>query len=121
MNPQESPVIQLCIAGAQAEFQGQVARAQTLYQAAWDAAQDDYEACIAAHYVARHQENQQDGFYWNKLALDKANAVDDDRVQEFFPSLYVNMGKAYERIGQMEEAKQYYALAAGLGLVHQSE
>ncbi len=91
----------------------------SLYQKAWEAAQDDYEACIAAHYVARHQENHQERLYWNQVALDKADAVNDERVQEFYPSLFLNMGQSYELLGDVVQAKRYYDLAAGLGAIHQ--
>ncbi len=66
--------------------------------------QNNYEACIAAHYVARFQDDPQDRFAWNKLALDKAQALGDARVQDFLPSLYLNMGKSYELIGNLAEA-----------------
>ena len=33
----------------------------------------------------------------------------------------MNLGDAYEAIGNLAEAKRYYDLAAGLGLVHQDE
>jgi hypothetical protein len=48
----DNPVIQLCVAGTQAEFRGEIEEARAFYQQAWEAAQDDFEACIAAHYVA---------------------------------------------------------------------
>lgn len=48
-------VVQLCIEGSRAEFEGRPAEAHALYLQAWEAAADDYEACIAAHYMARHQ------------------------------------------------------------------
>jgi len=60
----DNPVIQLCIEGTQAEFQGQVDIARSLYKKAWEAAQNDYDACIAAHYVARHQENNDEKLHW---------------------------------------------------------
>jgi len=107
-----NPVIKLCIAGTQAEFRGQMDQARRLYQKAWERAQDDYEACIAAHYVAQHQEDPQDRLDWNQIALDKAQAVTDQRVDEFYPSLYLNMGKSYELLGRIDEAKYYYDLAA---------
>jgi tetratricopeptide (TPR) repeat protein len=113
-----NPVIQLCIQGTQAEFQGQLAQAHALYQQAWQAAQDDYEGCIAAHYLARHQENPQDKLHWNQVALNKANAVQDGRMQQFYPSLFLNMGESYELLGNHEAAQQYYELAAQLGVVH---
>jgi hypothetical protein len=34
----------------------------------------------------------------------------DDRVREFYPSLYLNMGKAHEDIGNREAAKRFYAV-----------
>lgn len=107
-----NPVIKLCIAGTQAEFQGLIDKAHALYQQAWDAAQDDYDACIAAHYVARHQQNPNERLYWNQIALEKANAITDNRVQEFYPSLFLNMGQSYELLGNFKEAKRYYDLAA---------
>ena len=117
MNP-DNPVIKLCIEGTQAEFQGLIAKARSLYQQAWEAAQDDYEACIAAHYVAHLQENPQERLHWNQVALEKANAVTDQSVQDFYPSLFLNMGQSYELLGNVSDAKRYYDLAAELGVVH---
>lgn len=116
-----NPTIQLCLAGNRAEFDGRINDARALFRQAWEAAQDDYEACIAAHYVARHQPNPEDTLHWNQVALARAQAVDDERVQSFYPSLYVNLGHAYEQLGHQSEAEQYYKLAADLGLVHQTE
>jgi tetratricopeptide (TPR) repeat protein len=115
----DNPVVKLCIEGTQAEFQGRIDKARPFYQKAWEAAQDDYEACIAAHYVARHQEDPKVRLHWNQIALDKANAVTDQRVQEFFPSLFLNMGQSHEFLGNIIEAKRYYDLAAELGVIHQ--
>ncbi len=115
----DNPVIKLCMEGTQAEFQGLVDQARSLYQKAREVAQDDYEACVAAHYVTRFQENHQDRLYWNQVALDKANAVKDNSVQEFYPSLFLNMGQSYELLGDFSEAKRYYGLAAKLGVIHQ--
>jgi tetratricopeptide (TPR) repeat protein len=107
-----NPVIKLCIEGTQAEFRGLSEKAHALYQQAWDAAQDDYDACIAAHYLARHQQNLNERLYWNQVALEKANAVTDNSVDEFYPSLFLNMGQSYELLGNTNEAKRYYDLAA---------
>lgn len=117
----ENPVIKLCIEGTQAEFQGHIEKARSLYQKAWEAAQNDYDACIAAHYVARHQESHDDRLHWNQVALDKAKAITDTSVHEFYPSLFLNMGQSYELLGNVKEAKRYYDLAADLGVVHQVE
>jgi hypothetical protein len=114
-------VIKLCTAGSRAEFEGNIADAQALYQQAWDVAQDDYEACIAAHYIARHQVTPAETLRWNQMALDRANAVADARVQGFYGSLYLNLGHSYELVGDQGAAQHYYALAAALGFVHQED
>ena len=116
-----NPIINLCIAGTQAEFDGNMQAACELYQQAWATSTDDYEACIAAHYLARCQESPEDIFYWNQIALDRAQAVDNERVREFYPSLYLNMGRSYELLGKKAEAETYYSLAAELGVTHQLE
>jgi tetratricopeptide (TPR) repeat protein len=116
-----NPVIKLCIEGTQAEYQGRIDKARALYQEAWEAAQDDYDVCIAAHYVARHQADHKQRLHWNQVALDKANAVTDDRAREFYPSLFLNMGQSYELLGNSSEAKRYYDLAADLGVAHQDQ
>jgi hypothetical protein len=120
MDP-SNPIVQLCAQGAQAEFEKRPADAHRLYQQAWDTATDDYEASIAAHYLARFQPTPTDALHWNQIALDRANLVPDDRVKDFYPSLYVNLGRSYELLGNDIEAKRYYTLAAELGLVHQEE
>ena len=116
-----NPVVKLCIQGTQAEFAGQIAEARMLYWQAWEMAQDDYEACVAAHYVARHQPDPHEEFRWNQIALERADASNDARVGAFYPSLHLNMGRSYEKLGDQRAAKRYYDLAAELGSIHQSE
>ncbi len=114
-------VTQLCIAGARAEFEHRLEEAKSLYQQAWYKHTDDYEDCIAAHYVARFQDSDEATLYWIQLALAHADAVHDDRVKEFYPSLYVNLGHSHERLGHTVEAQKYYELAAALGTIHQPD
>ncbi len=110
-----------CISGTQAEINGDSEEACALYQQAWEAASDDYEACIAAHYVARYKTDPREKLVWNQVALDKADAVHDGRVEEFYPSLYLNMGQSFELLGSDDEARRYYDLAAELGAVHHDD
>lgn len=121
-----NPVIKLCMEGTRAEFDGRIESARDLYQQAWEAAQDDYEACVAAHYVARFQESAEETLRWNQEALNRADCVADGdiadgRVQPFYPSLYLNMGQSHERLGHQAEAQRYYKLAAELGVTHQPD
>ena len=114
----DNPVVKLCMEGTQAEFGGRISDARLLYMQAWEASKNDYEACIAAHYVARFQGSPEETLRWNQEALDRANAVGDERVQDFYPSLYLNMGSSHEALGNQVEARRYYDLAAELGFIH---
>ncbi len=111
MDP-NNPVIKLCAEGMKAESEGRADEARLLFMQAWEESKDNYDACIAAHYVARNQKTPEEILRWNQVSLDRADAVDDERVQGFYPSLYLNMGKAHEDLGNREQAKRHYELAA---------
>ena len=111
MDP-NNPIVQLCVEGMKAEGAGRHDEARALFTQAWEAHTDDWEACVAAHYLARHQPTPQDTLRWNQLALRRAEAVTDDRVDGFFPSLYLNLGHSHEQLGNVSEARRYYGLAA---------
>jgi len=117
----DNPVIRLCIEGTRSEFEDRKDEACEFYRQAWEAVTDDYEACIAAHYVARCQDSPEAFLRWNQEALERADAVKDERVKDFYPSLYLNMGNSYELLGDQDKAAKYYALAAELGITHQME
>jgi tetratricopeptide (TPR) repeat protein len=111
-------VLRLCVLGTQAEYAGRSDEAAELYRQAWRAARDDYEACLAAHYVARIQDSPELALHWNEIALARAESSQDERVIPFYPSLYVNLGRSYELLGHMRQAEEFYQRAAQLGLDH---
>lgn len=111
MDP-ENQVVQLCAEGMKAEGEHRQEDARALFERAWTLSTDDYEAAIAAHYVARHQPDAETTFHWNQVALQRATAVGDDRVRGFFPSLYLCLGRSYEQLGNAELARQHYQEAA---------
>lgn len=90
---------------------GKLEEAAARYQQASDARANDYDACIVAHYMARVQQTSDEGLRWNQESLRHADAVNADRVETFYPSLYLNMGKAHEDVGNKDEAKRFYGLA----------
>lgn len=108
----ENPVVQLCQQGMHAEAQGKLEEARAFFARAWEARQNPYDACIAAHYLARHQETHEDTLYWNQTAIDQAAAVGDDSVRAFYPSLLLNLGWSYEQMEYFDEARLYYEQAA---------
>jgi tetratricopeptide (TPR) repeat protein len=111
MDP-NNPVVKLCAAGMAAEGEGRSADAKALFEQAFAESRDDFEACIAAHYVARHQTTVEDELEWNSRALERANLVDDERVQGFYPSLYLNLAHSLEKMGRTGEACELYGTAA---------
>ena len=59
MDP-NNPIVLLCVNGIQAEQQGRMTDAHASYEQAWTNHSSDFEACIAAHYLARTQANEPD-------------------------------------------------------------
>ncbi|MBN9660224.1 MAG: hypothetical protein J0H49_18700 [Acidobacteria bacterium] len=113
MDP-ENLVVRLCVKGMECEFAGDFDGAAQAFQTAWELSTDDFERCIAAHYLARHQKTAAGTLEWNQRSLHHAAAVDEDRVRGFYPSLYLNLGKSHEDLGNREEAKQFYEQAANV-------
>ncbi|NVJ06944.1 hypothetical protein HUW63_17040 [Myxococcus sp. AM001] len=107
----ENPVVKLCAQGMQAEAARRPEEARACFQQAWEVATDDYEACIAAHYLARHQPTLEDTRHWNQVSLDRARTLDDDRVRPFFASLHLNLGKCAEDRGDFATARAHYQQA----------
>ncbi|HYR08154.1 MAG TPA: hypothetical protein VEQ60_10315 [Longimicrobium sp.] len=111
MDP-DNPVVKLCAQGMEAELAGRPVEARDLFVRAWDARRDDYDASVAAHFVARHQPTPEETLRWNQEALARADAVGGERVRGFYPSLYLNVGHSHEQLGDPDEARRFYALAA---------
>ncbi len=107
-----NPIIQLCVQGVEAEAAARLDEARTYFEQAWRAATDDVEACIAAHYIARNQTDPEQALWWNQLALARADKVRDDRVRPFYASLHLNLGMAFEKLGQLGIARHHFLRAA---------
>ena len=107
----DNPVVKLCADGMSAEAQEHAEQAKALYEQAWEIAADDYERCIAAHYLARHQDGPEHTLRWNEICLRHADLVGDDRVAGFYPSLYLNIAHSHEQLGHRQRAEQCYHAA----------
>lgn len=108
----ENPVVQLCAKGIQEEMSGNIVAASALYTQAWEQKTTDYEAAIVAHYMARIQTTTEDVLHWNQQALRHADKVGDDSIHAFYPSLHLNIGKAYEDLGDIAEAIKNYEMGS---------
>jgi tetratricopeptide (TPR) repeat protein len=107
-----NPAVVLCVEGMNCERDGRFEKALGFFMRAWEQSADDYERCMAAHYVARHQECAAGALRWNLASLVLADKVNDERVNVFYPSLYLNAGKAHEDLGDREQALKFYGWAA---------
>jgi hypothetical protein len=105
-----NPVVVLCAAGMVIE--GDASAALALFEQAWEARRDDYDASIAAHFLARHQPTVESRLHWNLLAARHAEAVTADRVKELKASLYLNLADAYLASGNSVDAHAAAARAS---------
>lgn len=106
-----NPIVKLCAEGIMTEGEGKVLEAHQLYQQAWDSARDDFEKFTAAHYLARTQTDPLENLRWNEVALNHALILNNNISETCYPSLYLNVGKSYEDIGNTVEATRNYLLA----------
>lgn len=105
----ENKIVRLCGEGMHKE--GNPGEALALFQQAWDEASTDFEKLVAAHYLARQQDNVAAKLYWDETALSFARNVNDEQVKSTYPSLYLNIAKGYEDLHDFEKAKYHYEQA----------
>ncbi|MFI0977981.1 hypothetical protein ACH4SP_13400 [Streptomyces sp. NPDC021093] len=108
----ENPVVALCMRGMRAEAEGRADEARRLFVRAWESAGDDYDACVAAHYLARQQSSPEETLRWNRECLDRADRVGDGRVAGFYASLHLNMAKSYGELADGGPSHEHYVRAA---------
>jgi len=104
-------VVKLSLQGMDMEEKGKPGEALKLFLQGWNEATSDFEKFIAAYYVARLQETIPGKLKWLKTALQFALKINDDAVKSAFPSLYSNIAKCYEELGDRDKAKENSELA----------
>ena len=105
-----NPVVALCAEGMARE--GTPAEARRLFEQAWVIRRDDYDAAVAAHFIARHQPTPADVLHWNALAVQRAEALQDGRAAELMASLYLNLGDAHANVGDVAAGAEAVRRAA---------
>jgi rifampin ADP-ribosylating transferase len=104
-------VVKLCLQGMDMEEKGKPQEASRLFLQAWNEATNDFEKFTAAFYVARHQKSVPDKLKWLETALQLALSVNNDSVKGALSSLYLNIAKCYEDLGDLNNAKKNNELA----------
>jgi rifampin ADP-ribosylating transferase len=104
-------VVKLCIQGMDMEEKDNPKEASRLFLQAWDEATNDFEKYTAAFYVARHQKSIADKLKWLETTLQLALNIHNDSVNGALSSLYSNIAKCYEGLGNLDNAKKNQQLA----------
>lgn len=109
-NPNNN-VVKLCLQGMAMEEKGKPEEASKLFLQAWNESTNDFEKFIATHYVTRHQKSVPNKLKWFETTLQLALKINNDYIKGIFPSLYLNISKCYEELGDLDKAKKNYELA----------
>ena len=104
-------IVKRCIQGMELEENGKPADAGRIFFQAWKEASNNFEKFLAAYYVARHQNNEQDKLYWLQSTMKYAMLVNDDSVKTAYPNLYLNIAECYEDLNDPENAAKFRELA----------
>jgi len=104
-------IIKLCMSGMGLEDSGNSEDAITMFHKAWHEATDDYERFIASYHLARIQKSITDKLKWMKTSLQCALKINDDNVKSAYSTLYLNIAKCYEELGDSANAKRNYELS----------
>jgi tetratricopeptide (TPR) repeat protein len=104
-------IIKLCMSGTDLVDGGEIEDAIMMFNKAWNEATDDYERFIAAYHLARQQKSITDKLKWMQTSLQCALSINDENVKSAYPTLYQNIAKCYEELGDSDNAKKYYELS----------
>ena len=104
-------IIKLCMSGMGLEDSGNSEDAITMFHKAWYEATDDYERFIASYHLSRIQKSISDKLKWMETSLKCALKINDDNVKSAYSTLYLNIAKCYEELGDSENAKINYELS----------
>ena len=105
-------IVKLCLQGMALEENGKPGEASRLFLQAWNEATNDHEKFFAAYYLAQRQSNVADKLKWLETALQFALHINDDSVKSAFHSLYSNIAKCYEELGDVDNAKKNHDKAS---------
>ncbi len=104
-------IVKLCAEGMEFEGKGEPGKAHQQFLQAWEESTNNLEKFIAAHYIARHQNNVADKLKWDEISLQLALQIEDNEMKSNYPSLYLNIAKCYEDLKDFHKANEYFQLA----------
>ena len=99
--------------------------ARASFSAIWRDMGDDpdpFHVCTLSHFMADVQNDVERELEWDLRALEAANLVTVGRAQQhhaslsiksFYPSLHLNVGDAFLRLGDLDQASKHARAAEG--------
>ena len=115
--------------------QGRREAARDLFAQIWDQIGgergDPLHVCVLAHAIADVQDDVHEELVWDQRALAAADLLTDARVAEagvtlpvagLYPSLHLNLGECYRKLGDLGRAREHLQRArAGIGALGDDE
>lgn len=106
-----NPVIQRCLQAMAADTKGQPEEARKILLQAWQEATNDFEKFVVAHLAGRHEQDLHEQLKWLDKALEAGKKADSVSVQTALPSLYRDMARCYDTLGDKDKARVNEELA----------
>lgn len=114
---------------------GQPDAARDLFAQIWDEiggeSGDALHICVLAHAMADVQDDVHQELIWDQRALAAADLLTDARIAEagvtmsvagLYPSLHLNLGECYRKLGDLRRAREHLQCAqAGIGALGDDE
>jgi hypothetical protein len=109
--------------GLQLHIGGDRPAARALFARLWAEIGEDGDPlhrCALAHYMADVRDDPAEELEWDLRALDAADSLTDERaktyhaslaVKGFYPSLHLNLGEDYRKLGDQGPAREHLGLA----------
>ncbi|MER7893796.1 tetratricopeptide repeat protein [Micromonospora sp. NPDC094482] len=115
--------------------QGQREAARDLFAQIWDEIGgergDPLHVCVLAHSMADVQDDVHQELIWDQRALAAVDLLTDARLAQagvpmsvagLYPSLHLNLGECYRKLGDLDRAREYLQCArAGIGALGDDE
>lgn len=104
-------IVRLCVQGMEQERLNNRVAAKAFYENAWTNAVSLTKKYIVAHNLARRQVIPLEKLYWNQQVLNIAIGAEEEEAKESLSSLYLNLAKDHEDMGDPEKVNELYQKA----------